>query len=76
VYVNADPSFYWKRKILNIILEKIPRLKEFIYGNNQPLIGISLRNYKGNSEDLREKFARIADNLIQEYKAKIIFYPI
>jgi len=75
VYVNADPSFLLEKKNIDIILEKIPRLKEFIDGNNQPLIGISLRNYKGNSEDLREKFARIADNLIQEYKAKIIFIP-
>ena len=75
VYVNADPSFLLEKKNIDIILEKIPRLKEFIDGNNQPLIGISVRNYKGNSEDLREKFARIADNLIQEYKAKIIFIP-
>lgn len=75
VYVNADPSFLLEKKNIDIILEKIPRLKEFIDGNNQPLIGISVRNYKGNSEDLREKFARIADNLIQECKAKIIFIP-
>jgi len=75
VYVNADPSFLLKKKSIDTILEKIPRLKEFIYGNNQPLVGISVRSYKGNSEDLRKLFVRIADNLIQEYKAKIIFIP-
>ncbi|MEA2021430.1 MAG: polysaccharide pyruvyl transferase CsaB [Candidatus Caldatribacteriota bacterium] len=75
VHVNADPSFLLEKKNIDTLLEKIPHLKEFIYGNNQQLVGISVRSYKGNSENLRKKIALIADNLIQEYEAKIIFIP-
>lgn len=75
VHINADPSFLLEKKNIDAVLVNIPRLKKIIYGNNQPLVGISVRNYKESSEGFKNKFARIADNLIREQKAKIIFIP-
>jgi len=75
IYVNSDPSFLLRRKDTTDIMDKYPHLRELIYLNNSPVIGISVREYKENRKDLRGTFAKIADDLIENYKVKIIFLP-
>jgi len=75
MHVNADPSFLLKKNNFNEILANIPTLKEFFCGDNQLIVGISVRRCKGNNDDLKRKFARISNELIRKYKAKIIFIP-
>ena len=75
IYVNSDPSFLLRRKSNIDILDKHPHIEELIYSNNHSVVGISVREYKENREDLKEIFAKVADYLIENYKAKIIFLP-
>jgi len=75
IYVNSDPSFLLRRKDTNDIMDKYPHFRELVYSNNRPVIGISVREYKENRKDLRGIFAKVADDLIENYKAKIIFFP-
>jgi len=75
VHVTADPSFLLKKKKIDIVFQNIPHLKEFIDNNNQRLVGVSVRRYKGSGEKLKRNFAQIANYLIEEYKVKIIFIP-
>jgi len=46
-----------------------------INSDDRPLIGVSVREYKGNGLDSKRIFAQVADYLIEKYKAKIIFFP-
>ena len=75
IYVNSDPSFLLRRKSNIDILDKHPHIEELIYSNSHSVVGISVREYKENREDLKEIFAKVADYLIENYKAKIIFLP-
>ena len=75
MYVNADPSFLLEKNNFNEILADIPTLKKLFCGDNQPIVGISVRRCKGNNDDLKRKFVRISNDLIRKYKAKIIFIP-
>lgn len=75
IYVNSDPSFLLRRKNTIDIIDKYPYIRELIYSNNNPVIGISVRKYKESRKDLRGIFAKVADDLIENYKAKIIFLP-
>lgn len=75
IYVNSDPSFLLRRKDTTDIMYKYPHLRELIYSNNSTVIGISVREYNENRKDLRGIFAKVADDLIENYKAKIIFFP-
>ncbi len=75
IYVNSDPSFLLRRKDTTDIMDKYPHLKKLINSNNGPIIGISVREYKNNRKDLRGIFAKVADDLIKNCKATIIFLP-
>lgn len=78
IYVNSDPSFLLRRKDIKDtidIMDKYTHIRELIYSNNRPVIGISVRECKENRKDIRRIFAKVADDLIENYKAKIIFLP-
>ena len=78
IYVNSDPSFLLRRKDTKDtidIMDKYTHIRELIYSNSHSVVGISVREYKENREDLKEIFAKVADYLIENYKAKIIFLP-
>ena len=75
IYVNSDPVFLLNRKNLNNVIDSHPFIQEMINSDNRPLIGVSVREYKGNGLDSKRVFAQAADYLIENYKAKIIFFP-
>ena len=75
IYVNSDPVFLLNRKNLNSVIDSYPFIQEMINSDNRPLIGVSVREYKGNGLDSKRIFAQAADYLIENYKAKIIFFP-
>lgn len=75
IYVNSDPSFLLNKKDINCILENYPHIQELMNSNNRPIIGVSVREYKGNRSDLKIMFAQLADYLIEKYKVKIVFLP-
>jgi len=75
IYVNSDPVFLLNRKNLNNVIDSHPFIQEMINSDNRPLIGVSVREYKGNGLDSKRIFAQAADYLIENYKAKIIFFP-
>ena len=75
IYVNSDPVFLLKKKNINHIVDNYPYIQELINSDNRPLIGVSVREYKNNGSDSKRIFARAADYLIENYKAKIIFLP-
>ena len=75
IYVNSDPVFLLKKKNINHIIDNYPYIKELINLDDRPLIGVSVREYKSNSSDLKRIFAQAADYLIENYQAKIIFLP-
>lgn len=78
ICVNSDPSFLLRRKDTKDtidIIDKYTHIRELIYSNNRPVIGISVRECKENRKDIRRIFAKVADDLIENYKAKIIFLP-
>ncbi len=75
IYVNSDPVFLLKKKNINYIINKYPSVLELINLDHRPLIGISVREHKNNGTDSERIFARAADYLIENYKAKIIFLP-
>lgn len=75
IYVNSDPVFLLKKKNINHITDSYPYMKELIHSDRCPLIGISVREYKSKGADSKKMFARVADYLIENYQAKIIFLP-
>lgn len=75
IYVNSDPSFLLNKKNINCILENYPHIQELMNSDNRPIIGVSVREYKGNRSDLKIMFAQLADYLIEKYKVKIVFLP-
>jgi len=75
VYVNSDPVFLLKKKNINQTMDNYPYIQELINSDNRPLIGISVREYKSNAIGSKRIFAQAADYLIENYKAKIIFFP-
>ena len=75
IYVNSDPSFLLNKKDINCILENYPHIQELMNSDNRPIIGVSVREYKGNRSDLKIMFAQLADYLIEKYKVKIVFLP-
>jgi len=75
IYVNSDPVFLLKKKNINNIIDSHPFIQELINSDNRPLIGVSLREYKSNGLDSKRIFAQVADYLIENYQAKIIFLP-
>jgi len=75
IYVNSDPVFLLKKKNINQTMDNYPYIQELINSDNRPLIGISVREYKSNAINSKRIFAQAADYLIENYKAKIIFFP-
>jgi polysaccharide pyruvyl transferase CsaB len=75
IYVNSDPSFLLNKKDVNCILNNYPHIQELMNSDNRPIIGVSVRKYKGNRSDLKIMFAQLADYLIEKYKVKIVFLP-
>lgn len=75
IYVNSDPSFLLNKKDINCILNNYPHIQELMNSDNRPIIGVSVREYKGNRPDLKIMFAQLADYLIEKYKVKIVFLP-
>jgi len=75
IYVNSDPVFLLKKKNINNVIDSHPFIQGLINSDGHPLIGISVREYKGNGKDSKRIFAQVADYLIENYKAKIIFFP-
>jgi len=75
IYVNSDPVFLLKKKNINHIIDNHPYIQNLINSDNRPLIGISVREYKSNGSDSKRIFAQAADYLIENYQAKIIFFP-
>ena len=75
IYVNSDPVFLLKKKNINHIIDNYPYIQELINSDNRPLIGVSVREYKSNGSDSKRIIAQVADYLIENYKAKIIFLP-
>jgi len=73
--VNSDPVFLLKKKNINHIMDSYPYIQALINSESRPLIGISVREYKSNGSDSKRIFAQAADYLIENYKAKIIFFP-
>ncbi len=75
IYVNSDPVFLLKKKNINHIIDNHPYIQNLINSDNRPLIGISVREYKSKGSDSKRIFAQVADYLIENYQAKIIFFP-
>ncbi|MCJ7813857.1 MAG: polysaccharide pyruvyl transferase CsaB, partial [Candidatus Atribacteria bacterium] len=75
IYVNSDPVFLLKKKNINHVIDSYPYIQELINSDNRPLIGVSVREYKSNESNSKRIFAQAADYLIENYKAKIIFFP-
>ncbi len=75
IYVNSDPVFLLNKKNISSVIDSYPFIQEMINSDNRPLIGVSVREYKGNGLDSKRIFAQAADYLIENYKAKIIFFP-
>jgi len=75
IYVSSDSSFLLKKKSIDHIIKNFPDILELTKSNNYPLVGISIREYKGNRTDLKRMVARLADDIIEKYKVKIIFLP-
>jgi len=75
IYVNSDPVFLLKKKNIKNIIDRHPLIQQLINSDNRPLIGISVREYKGNGLDSKSIFAQAADYLVENYQAKIIFLP-
>ena len=75
IYVNSDPVFLLKKKNINHTIDSYSYIQELVNADNRPLIGISVREYKSNGSDSKRMFAQTADYLIENYKAKIIFFP-
>ena len=75
IYVNSDPVFLLNRKNLNSVIDSHPFIQEMINSDNRPLIGVSIREYKSNGLNLKKIFAQVADYLIENHQAKIIFLP-
>lgn len=75
IHVNSDPVFLLKKKNINPIIDEYPYVQEMINSDDRPLIGVSVREYKSNGSDSKRIFAQVADYLIENYQAKIIFLP-
>lgn len=75
IHVNSDPVFLLKKKNFNQTINSHPYIQKLIDSGNRPLIGVSVREYKGYGKDLKKIFAQTADYLIENHKAKIIFFP-
>jgi len=75
IHVNSDPVFLLKEKNFNQTINSHPYIQKLIDSGNRPLIGVSVREYKGYGKDLKKIFAQTADYLIENHKAKIIFFP-
>ncbi len=75
IYVNSDPVFLLKKKNINNNIDRHPLIQQLINSDNRPLIGVSVREYKGNGLDSKSIFAKAADYLVENYQAKIIFLP-
>jgi len=75
IWVSSDPCFLLKKKSINHIIKNFPDILELIKSNNYPLVGVSIREYKGNRTELKRIVAQLADDIIENYKAKIIFLP-
>lgn len=69
IFVTADPVFtmdtipYYKSKSL---------LSEAGIPNNNGIVGVSVRNWKGNA-DIADKFAQICDKIHDEFDKTIVF---
>ena len=75
IYVSSDPVFLLKKKNINHTIDNYPYIQEMINPDNRLLIGVSVREYQGNRSDSKRIFAQAADYLIENYKARIIFFP-
>ncbi|OQY39670.1 hypothetical protein B6228_02860, partial [Candidatus Atribacteria bacterium 4572_76] len=63
IHVNSDPVFLLKEKNFNQTINSHPYIQKLIDSGNRPLIGVSVREYKGYGKDLKKIFAQTADYL-------------
>ncbi len=75
IYVYSDPSFLLQKKNTERLNILFTELKGSDTINRRRLIGFSLRETKNYGLNDQQDMARIADNLIENYQAKIIFLP-
>lgn len=75
IYVNSDPVFLLKKKNIDHTIDNYPYIQGLNKSCDYPLVGISVREYESNGSDSKRIFAQVADYLIENYKAKIIFLP-
>ena len=75
IYVNSDPVFLLKKKNIDHTIDNYPYIQGLNKSCDHPLVGISVREYESNGSDSKRIFAQVADYLIENYKAKIIFLP-
>jgi len=75
IYVNSDAAFLLKKRQVADIINKYPHIKSLICSNNCSTIGISVRDCNEENKDLKRVFAKLADDLIEHYKVKVVFLP-
>jgi len=75
IYLTADPCFLLKKKNIDQVIKDLPDIQRLLCSHNSPLVGISLRGYQNQRPDFRQVLAQLADELIENYEAKIIFLP-
>lgn len=75
IYVNSDPVFLLKKKNIDHTIDNYPYIQGLNKSCDHPLVGISVRECESNGLDSKRIFAQVADYLIENYKAKIIFLP-
>ena len=75
IYVNSDAAFLLKKRQVTDIINKYPHIKSLICSNSCSTIGISVRDCNEENKDLKRVFAKLADDLIEHYKVKVVFLP-
>lgn len=75
MYIYADPCFLLKRRSLEQTGTIFKEIKELSEVERRLLIGLSLRETKDGGTDFQKNFARIADDLIENYQGRIVFLP-
>lgn len=75
IYVYADPSFLLKKADFERVSTIFKELRAADKVKERMLIGFSLREGENYGIYFKQNLARIADDLIDHYKGRIIFLP-
>ena len=75
IHVNSDAAFLLKKRQAFDVINKYPHIKEIMCSDNYSTIGISVRDCNKVNKDLKGVFAKLADDLIERFKVKIVFLP-